>query len=168
MKKVQTHLKYGGLTGLAMVILSLLVYVIDGNVQSKLGYVIYVAFIVGIIMNAMAYSKANNQYVSFSGVFSSCFKASAIIALCMLGWSLLSLVIFPEMKEKGMQIAMDEMSKNPQMTDEMIDQWMVRMDKYYGIITGGFIMAGMMFWGAIISLIGAAVAKKKGEGMPQA
>lgn len=168
MKKVQTHLKYGGLTGLAMVIVSLLVYIIDSNVQSKLGYLVYIPFIVGIIMNAVAYSKANNHFVSFGSVFSSCFKASAIIALCMLAWSLLSIVIFPEMKEKGMQIAVEEMSKNPQMTDEMIDEWTVRMDKYYAIFTGGFIMAGMIFWGAIISLLGGAIAKKKKEGMPQA
>jgi type IV secretory pathway VirB6-like protein len=163
MKKVQTHLKYGGLTGLIMVVLGLLVYVVVKDMKSPVGYIVYIPFVAGLIMNAIAYSKANGHYVTFGKVFSSCFKASAVIALCMVAWTLLSFVIFPEMKEAVLEMQYEEMSKNDAMSQEQIDQWSEAMDKYYGVMTVGAVMFGMMFWGAIISLLGAAIAKKKGD-----
>lgn len=168
MKKVQTHLKYGGLTGLAMVIVSLLVYILDKDMDSSMGFLIYIPFIVGIIMNATAYSKANAHDITFGNAYGSCFKASCIIALVMVAYSVLSIFIFPEMKEKGMEIAYQKMSENEAMTDEQIDQWMDGMSKYYIPMTIGAIMFSMIFWGAILSLLGAAIAKKNPKGMPQA
>lgn len=166
MKKINTHLKYGGITGFVMVVLSLLVYIIDKKVDSPLGMLVYVPLVIGIIMNAMAFSKANDHFVTFGSVFASCFKASAIVAIIMVAWTVLSVQIFPEMKEAGMEIAYKKMSDQG-LPDEEIDKWMGMTEKYYTTFAIGGVMFGMMLWGAIVSLLGAAIAKKKGTGFPQ-
>lgn len=167
MKNVQTHLKYGGLTGLAMVIVGLILHIADLSFKPGMQYVSYIPFVVGILMNAIAYSKANNQNVTFGGVFSSCFKASAIVTIIVIVWVFIAMAIFPEMKEKSMEIAVESMSKRG-MSDEEIEQGLEMTQKYYNVFMVGGILFSYMFFGALFSLIGAAIAKKNPKGMPEA
>jgi uncharacterized membrane protein YciS (DUF1049 family) len=167
MKKVQTHLKYGGFGGLGVVIVGLILYIGNMYTNQGLSLLIYLPFLIAILMNAVAYSKANDHYVTFGGVFSSGFKASALVTLIYLAWSFIALAIFPEMKEKSMEIAEESMSGRG-MSDEQIEQGLEMTKKYFSVFMIGGILFGMMFWGAIFSLLGGAIAKKKKEGMPQA
>ncbi|MBA3828747.1 MAG: DUF4199 domain-containing protein [Taibaiella sp.] len=152
-----THIMYGFLTALAMIILGVLLYV-TGNAFSKGGqYLNYVPYIAGILINAIAFSKANGHNVTFGNVFSSCFKMSAIITLVMLVWSFIFMALFPQMMEKGLETARASMeAKN--MTAEQIDQAMK-----FGtnkIFIAFILIFSNMFQGLIFSLIGAAIAKK--------
>lgn len=164
MEKKQTHLMYGAVSGIACVILSLTLYVTGLTFKHPyISMVIQIPFLVGIIMNAIAYSKANDGFVTFGNVFGSGFKASMIIALLVMAWTVISMMIFPEMKDKAMEMQHTELAKNPKMTDEQIEMSMSMMKKYWTpILIGGSIL-GTLFYGAIFSLIGGAVAKKKGE-----
>lgn len=167
MKKVQTHVKYGGITGAAMVILGLILYVTDLSFKTGMSAVAQIPFLVGILMNAMAYSKANDQYVTFGNVFSSGIKASVIVTVISLVWTVLAMLIFPEMKEKAMEIS-EQALMDQNMTDEQIDTAMGMTKKFFTVFMVLGILFGTMFWGAIFSLLGAAIAKKKPQGMPQA
>ena len=70
--------------------------------------------------------------------------------------------IFPEMKDKAMEIARAEMAKNPKMTDEIMDTSMNMMKKYWNVFLIAGAIFGTLFFGAIFSLIGAGIAQKKG------
>ncbi len=168
MEKKQTHMKIGALTGLAIVIVSVILYVAGLGFNQWAQWVTYIPFIVGLIINAQAYAKANDHFVTYGNVWSSCFKASAIITLVVLAWSLISIFVFPDLQEKGMEMARERMASQQQLSDEQIDQAMEMTKKFFipGMIGG--VVFGYMIAGAILSLIAAAIPKKKGDGAPPA
>ncbi|RYZ34518.1 MAG: DUF4199 domain-containing protein, partial [Sphingobacteriales bacterium] len=112
MEKKQTHLTYGALTGLAIVILMLILHIADLSFETWARYLPYLPFLIGLVLNARAYSKANDGYVSFGSVFGSCFKASAIITLVTLAYTIVAVYMFPEMKEKGLEMARAQMEES--------------------------------------------------------
>lgn len=148
-----------------MVILSVVLYVVDVAFEPWARWVSYLPFLVGLILNALAYSKANDYYVTYGNVWGSGFKASAIITLVTLGWGILSLYVFPEMKEKGMELARESMAQR-NMTDEQIDQAVEGTEKLFIPLMMGGIVFMTMIAGAILSAIAAAIPKKKGDGLP--
>jgi hypothetical protein len=159
MERKQTHIMYGFITAVAMIIVNLILYISGVGFEPWAQYVGYIPFLIGLILNGMAYSKANDGLVKFGNVFGSCFKSCAIITLCVLVWSFIAIMIFPEMKEKGMEIARESMAKRG-MSDEKIEQGIEMTKKYFSLFMAMGIVFGYMFYGAIFSLISAAIAKK--------
>ncbi|XZF13193.1 DUF4199 domain-containing protein [Chitinophagaceae bacterium MMS25-I14] len=161
-----THFTYGAATALAMIVLNLALYLTGNAFQSWAQWVGYIPFIIGIILNGQAFSKAKDNYVTFGQVFGSCFKACAIITLILLVWSFASLAIFPDIIDKALDVTRTKMAAKG-MSEEQIDNAIQMTQKYFKPFMVAGVLFGTMFFGAIFSLIGAAVAKKK-TGMPPA
>lgn len=162
MERVQTHMKYGLLTGIAMIVLGLILHVTGQSFQTWSQYVTYIPLLAGLILNAQAFAKANNHFVTFGNVFSSGFKACAIVTLIMLAWGVISLYIFPDMREKAMEIAEKSMAQRG-MSDEQIQEALEMTKKFFIPFMMGGILFSTMFYGAILSLIAAAIPKKMGN-----
>ncbi len=162
MEKKNTHIMYGFITGIAMVIVGLIVYLLGAAFKPGMQYISYIPFLIGIILNGIAFSKANDGYVTFGNVFGSCFKATMIVTIVIITWSVASMYIFPEMKDKAMEMARAEMAKNPKMTDEIMDTSMNMMKKYWNVFLIAGAIFGTLFFGAVFSLIGGGIAQKKG------
>ena len=160
MNTKNTHIPYGFITGIIMAVVSILLYVMGMAFKPWAQYITYIPFLTGIILNANAFSKANDGFVTFGQVFSSCFKACAIITLVTLVWSFISLAVFPEMVDKGMEAARQKIAAKGNMSDEQIDQALEMTKKYFKLFMVAGVVFGTMFIGAIFSLVGAAVAKK--------
>ena len=163
METKNTHIMYGFISGIAMVLTTLIIHLTGATFVKGMGYVAYIPFLIGILLNATAFSKANDGYVTFKKVFGSCFKATMIVAICMVAWSLISMIVFPNMKEMAIEAARKEMAKNPQMTDDAMDMALNITRKYWNIILVASAIFGTMFYGAIFSLIGGGIATKNGE-----
>ena len=163
MEKKNTHIVYGFITGIAMVIVGLIVYLAGDAFKPGMQYISYIPFLIGIILNAVAYSKANDGYVTFGNVFGSCFKGTMIVTIVMLAWSVVSMMIFPEMKDKALAMVHDQMAKNGKTSDDQIEMAMNITKKYWNVFLIAGAIFGTLFYGAIFSLIGGAVAKKNGE-----
>lgn len=161
MERKQVHLAYGAITALVMIIINV-VMLLTGNQDNKaINWIAFLPFLGGIIACCIAYSKANDKLVSFGQVFSSGFKASAIIALIIIVWSFLSLYIWPDIKIHAIEKASADMeTKN--MSQEQIDQAIGITRKYFGVFMAAGALFSTLFFGAVFSLIGAAVAPKKG------
>jgi hypothetical protein len=159
MEQKNTHLTYGLVTGLAVIVLGLVLHLVNLSFNGWAQYVELLVFLVGILMNAFAFSKAHDADVTFGKVFTSCFKASAIVTLLMVAWTVISMMIFPEIKEKGIEMAMDSMAKQG-MTDEQIEQGISMTKNYFTPFAIGGALFMFLFWGALFSLVGAAIAKK--------
>lgn len=154
---------YGAVSGIAMVAIIIVLHFAGLDEKPGVGWLAYIPFLGGIVMNAIAFSKANDGYVTFKNLFGSGFKASMIVTLIVVGWTVVSLFLFPDMKEKAMELARTEMLKKPNMTDEAMDMAMNLMRKGYGTIIISSAVFGTLAMGAIFSLIGAGAAPKKGE-----
>ncbi|MCW3120569.1 MAG: hypothetical protein JWQ38_61 [Flavipsychrobacter sp.] len=162
MDKSKQHIMYGFVSGMGLVIVSLIIYVTGMAFKPGMSYISYIPFLIGIILNAIAYSKSKDGFVTFGNVFGNCFKACLIVTIIVVAWAVASTSLFPEMKEKAFEIARESMAKNPKMTDEAMDSGMSIMKKFYIPMMIAGSLLSTLFYGAIFSLIGAMVAKKKG------
>lgn len=131
--------------------------------KSFFGWLAYIPFVVGIVLNANAFSKANDGFVTFKSVFGSGFKASMIVTLLMVVWSVVYIYAFPEMKEKAIEAAREAAMKQPNVTDEALDMSISLMRKGYSTMIISVALFGNLFMGVVFSLIGAGIAPKKGE-----
>ena len=158
--KKNTHVMYGLITAIVMIVIGLIIYVAGLSFKPGMQYVVYIPFLIGIIMNAIAFSKANNADVTFGNIFGSGFKVTAIVTLISIVWSFIFVMIFPEIKDKAMELAREQMQTKG-LTEEQMDQSIKMAQKFFTT----FMIAGILFMylivGIIFSLIGAGVAKKK-------
>lgn len=160
MERKQTHIAYGFITAVAMILVNVILVVTKMNMKPGVQWLGFVPFLIGIIMNANAYSKANNGSVTFGQVFGSCFKATAIIAIVSVAWGFASMYIFPNMMDEAMEQARAKMAQNKDLSEEQIEQAMGYTRKFFKPLMVAGALFGTLFFGAIFSLIGAAVAKK--------
>lgn len=165
MERVQTHKTYGLITALAMIVVSAALYMANLTFEKWAQWVAYIPFLGGLILNAQAYSKANNGYITFGQAFSSCFKATSIITLLMVAWAILSVFIFPELKDRAFEQAQLQMEEQG-LPEEQIEMGIEMTRKGFWPFMIGGTLIGYMFFGAIFSLIAAATAKRKAGGAP--
>jgi|GEM_PF-466430 len=153
-------LAYGLLTGLAMVVCSLVLYFANVPAGSWLNYIVLVFLLAGVIMFCFSYSKENDYFVTFGSVFKAAFRMVAAATLVVVAWALLSSWLFPDMKEKALQDMMEQIVKS-NTPREQIDQEMKMRSKYYTVFMTMVVLFSNLFYGFVFSLIGAAVTKKR-------
>lgn len=164
MEKKQTHLTWGIITSLVMIVLSLIMMITEIGLKYRVvGWLSMAPVLVGLILNANAYSKANNGFVTYGNVFASCFKASLIVAVFMVAWSVVTIIAFPELKEKTIEMTRQKMATDPRMTEDSINMALDITRKYWNLFAIGGAVIVWPIVGAVCSLIAAAVPPKKGE-----
>lgn len=161
----QTHLTYGLITGLATIIFSALMMVMKMDMDSNLKYVSYLIMLGGLVMNAMAFAKANDNYVSYGNVYGSCFKAVLIMSVMALVWGIVMIYAFPDLKDEVLSKMADKFEREGT-PEEQATAAMNMTEKYWNVMMIFGSLLGTMFMGALLSLIAAAIPKKKGA-MPE-
>lgn len=159
--KVTSHIVKGAILGGFSILFSIIVYVFNLYAVSWLSWISYAVIIGGIIYGNILYANQNNNNVSFGNIFAHGFKATAVLIVISVVYTLLSLkVLFPDMIDKIIDMSRIEMEKNPKMTDEIIEQAITMTRKFFIPFAVGGVLIGTGIMGAIGSLIGAGIAKK--------
>ena len=165
--KITTHFTKGLIIGLFMVMLGTTFQVLN-IYEPWVQYFSLGIYAAAIIWTCHSFSREMKSEVSFKEIFSHGFKTASIVTLISIAAFIITYLIMPEIKEKGLQAAREEMEKDPRMTEEIINQSIQWTDKFFllfGIIGSLF---GFAFMGAISALIGAAVSpKKQNHNMPK-
>ena len=159
-KQITSHILKGAILGGISILFSVIIYVFNLYTTQWLSWISYAIFIGGIIYGNILFANQNENNVTFGNIFAHGFKTTAVVIVITVLYTVLSLFIFPDMVDKIIEISRTAMAKNPQMTDEMIEQGIAMTKKLFlpFAIAGAIFFTG--FFGAIGSLIGAAVAKK--------
>jgi F0F1-type ATP synthase assembly protein I len=163
-KKPISHFVVGSIIGLISIVL-FLVYYFTGNSfkEGGLRWIPSLVTFVLIIFFIIKWANDNSNNVSFGGCFGYGFKSVIIMALISVVFTVLFIIIFPEFKEKFMDVMRAQMENQPksgEMPPELKEKTLGYFSRFfYAIIIGGGLL-GNLFTGAISSLIGAAVAKK--------
>lgn len=155
----KTHIQYGLIISVIVILFSTLFYILHINTEKWTQWVGVVVIFAGVIVSCIQFAKANDGNVTFGNVFGNGFKTTAIIALVTIAFSLLFVLIFPDIKEQALEQVRLDMEKQGQ-ADDVIDKAVAMTDKMFIVflLAGGIF--GTLFFGAIASLIGAAIAKK--------
>lgn len=160
-KKPISHMIAGLIIAAILIVFSLIVNFTGQATNKALGWFTYLIIIIGIVIFVILYSNAKNNQVTFGNLFSYGFKMTAFITLVFIVYMIVSNYAFPEFKNKIMDAARQQMEDQNKMSGDQIDKAMDMMNKYYLVFAIGGSIVMMAIVGAISSLIGASVAKKK-------
>ena len=159
-KQITSHILKGAILGGISILFSIIIYVFNLYTTQWISWLSYAVLIGGIIYGNILFANQNNNDVTFGNIFAHGFKTTAVVIVITVLYTVLSLFIFPDMVDKIIEISRTAMAKNPQMTDEMIEQGIAMTKKLFLPFAIAGAIFGTGFLGAIASLIGAAVAKK--------
>lgn len=159
-EKVQSPATKGLVIALILIVLSLSTHVIGLSKEKWVGWLSYAIFGGAIIWSCIIYAKQNNSNVTFGNVFADGFKVSAAITGIIAVFTFISFkFIMPEMINYALEEARKGMiEKN--MPSDQIEQALEMTKKFFIPFAIGAVVVAYLFFGAIFSLIGAAIAKK--------
>lgn len=150
---------YGLLTGLVMIIYSLILHFSNVSMGSWLNFVVLAIFLAGVVAFCLAYGKSMNNQVTFGMVFKAAFRMVALTTLLMVAWALIAIFVFPEMKEKALEYSRQAMVEKKLSATQIEESMKFTRDKYT-LLTTMMVMFSNLFYGVVFSLVGAAITKK--------
>ena len=160
-KKPISHLMAGLIIGAIIVLYSILLNFAGLSTDRSLGWITYLLVIVGLILFINLYAKAKDNQVTFGNLFAYGFKTTAVMTLVFIVFLVIFTLAFPEFKEKIIEASRKEYEKNSSMTNADIEKALDMIRRFYMVGLVGGTLLFMAIIGAIGSLIGAAVTKKK-------
>ena len=159
-KKALSPVQAGLLIAIIMILYSLITYLTGLFTQSWVGYVSYLLLCVMVIVAVMSYVKSKDGYATFGNAFLWGFKTSAVVLLFYLVYLVIFIIIFPDFKQRMIDITREAMEKQNS-PDDQIEAAMNMMNKAFYVFMFVAITFFFLLLGVIGSLLGAAFAKKK-------
>lgn len=160
-KKPVSHLLAGSIIAGILILYTVVLMLTDQIANQKLGWISYFIMVLALVYFVREHGKSSDHILQFGQLFSYGFKASAFATILMLAFQVVFNLIFPEMKEKMIEIAVEEMAKNPRVTDEALDMGIGIINKTFWPLVIAGTLFGTMVVGLIGSLLGAAITKKR-------
>jgi NADH:ubiquinone oxidoreductase subunit 6 (subunit J) len=161
-RKPFSHIAAGLIIAGTLILCSFALMLAQGTGSSPGGgWLSYLVIIGGLIIFIYLYGKAKNNYVTFGELFTYGFKTTTMLTLVFVIFVVIIAVTVPQFKEKAIESARAEMERQKQLADSDIDKGMNLMTKYFWPFIIGGIVLGFVVVGAIGSLIGAGITKKR-------
>ncbi len=159
-QNVTTTTTKGIVIGLIMIVVAIAIYFLDIDVQGPSKWISNIIFVGGIIWSVYSYGKQVDYNATFGNYFAHGFKVSAVVTCIMIFYLVIFIVLFPEFKEKAMEQARAQMEKGGKMTADQINQGMTLTRKFFMVFAIGGTLVGLLIFGSLASLVGAAITKK--------
>lgn len=160
-KKTITHITAGLLIAGLIIIYAIITQLLGLTQQKGLGLLQYVIIIGGLIFFVNQYGKANNYTKSFGDLFAFGFKSTAVFTSIYIVFIIIFFLLFPDIKEKSLDMARQQMEESGKLNDADIDKAVEMTKKFFWVgVVGGSLLFFIII-GAIGSLIGAGVTKKR-------
>jgi len=159
-KKVTSHIVKGLIISLILILISVISNLTGNERSSWVTWASNIILFGGIVWACISYGNQMNHEVTYGNVFAHGFKTSAVITVITIAFTIIFLLAFPDIKEKALEIARQEMDKQSQLTDDQKDTAMEITRKFFLPITIGAILLMYLIVGLIASLIGAALTKR--------
>ena len=151
----------GTVIGLILIILALVTYFADIKVNGPVQWLGYAVFVGGIIWSVYSYGKQINYNATFGNYFAHGFKVAALVTAILIIYIIVFVFIFPEFKEKAIDEARKSMQEKNNLTPDQITQGLDITRKFFMVFLVGGTLIGYIIFGALASLVGAAITKKE-------
>ena len=153
--------KKGLITGLLMIVLSLVFYYSGQPFDSPTQYLIYIIYAAGIIWTVYEYSKSEGNTNKFGTFFLQAFKCFIVITLLMVVFTFVFNKLHPEFKEEMVKAYNKDMTKKGNTTPaEMLKNIERAKDYYLTMLISGAIF-GYLLIGAVISIAASLLFMKR-------
>ena len=161
MDKPVSHV-LSGLIVAAVVVVYTLILTFSGTSGNKsLGFLSLLIMVAGVAYFVWRQGVVMDGSLTFGGLFSYGFKATAVMTLVLIGFNVLFYSLFPEYKDVLFDVSRAQMLQQQGISEEQVEMGISKMREFFWpIIIGGALFNAMMA-GAVGSLIGAGIGKKK-------
>jgi hypothetical protein len=160
-KKPITHITAGLLIAGLIIIYAVITQLLGLTQQKGLGLLQYVIIIGGLIFFVNQYGKANDYTKSFGDLFAFGFKSTAVFTSIYIIFIIIFFLLFPDIKEKSLDMARQQMEESGKLNDADIEKAVEMTKKFFWVgVVGGSLLFFIII-GAIGSLIGAGITKKR-------
>ncbi len=167
--KAMSSTMKGLIISLILIVIGVATYLLAPELQQNrtVQLISSLLIVAGIVWATMQYGKDMNGNVTFGNLFAHGFKTTAVVTVIMVVYTLLALtVIFPEMKDKAIEAAQTQMEKEGKLSEAQIDQALAMTRKLFMPFAIGGVVVVYLLFGALGSLIGAAIGKKNPNPQP--
>lgn len=161
-KKNLSNLNAALILFLLLVIYTLTVNFGGYQANTSLAWISYIIIIGGIIVLVMKYGKDLHNNVTFGNLFAYGFKTTAIVIIFYIGFTVLFYLLFSEYKTNLLEIMRQNALKNATPENkEQVEKGIEIFQRFFWASIIGGILITFAILGAIGSLIGAALTKKR-------
>ena len=162
MQKISATQK-GMLTGLAMIVMSFIIYFSKGNFDNNLQYITYSIYVLGIVWTLINFSKQDNHQHKFGGYFLQGFKCFIVVTLLMVVFTACFLYLHPEMKQQMQILYKADLEKQGNSTPAEIEEKIKLAGKSFLPVMLMSAIFGYLVIGAMVTAIGAAFLNSKNK-----
>ena len=160
-KKPISHIAAGLIVGAILIIYSCFLYFTGIEQRGIYGWLPIIIIVAGLVLFISLYGKSQNNQVSFGGLFAYGFKTTAFLTLIVIAFTVIFFLLFPEIREKMLETTRQKMEERGNLTEDEIDKGLATFKKMFWVFTVGGIMLVYAIVGAVGSVLGAAITKKK-------
>jgi len=159
----QHTMTWGAITGIILIVFSLVLYLVHQSANQALGYLSYVLLIAGIIIGSIAYrDKVLGGFISYKDAFVTGLLITIFAGILSSFFSFILIrYIDPSVVEQSIAKAEEKMISRG-MAEDDIELAMEKTKEFIG--SPLMVLVGLLsfaFIGTIISLITAAIVKKE-------
>ena len=160
MKKITPLIK-GIITGVAMVIVSLILFYSKIPVESNVHYTIYILYGAGIIWALISYSRSASFTGKFADLFGQGFKCFIVVTLIMVAYTAVFNMQHPEFAEEDANYTKEVLIKEANKTHAEIDKLVTDAKKQYTTKVVYFTIFGYLIRGTIITAAGSVLLMRR-------
>ena|ERR1700743_3121950 len=132
------------------------------DLDSPAKYITYIPFIAFLLLAQKEYKDQLGGYISFGNGFSAGFRYAVFAGLLIAVFSYLYLtVLSPEVWTKVLETTRTKLEDNKNMSAAQVDKAMEITQKWGPLMGAFFAAIAYAIFGAILSLVGAAIFKKE-------
>ena len=145
----------GLVTGAIMIITSLCIYISQKSFDNGLQYVVYTTYVAGILWTLFTFKKRTGGEAIFKEYFGEGFRCFIVVTLLMVLFTLIFILLHPELKEQMAVNMRTELAKVKDLTPLDIENQIASAKKFF---LPGFLMGAVLSYLAIGALVTAAAS----------
>jgi len=145
--------KKGLITGGIMVVVSYITFYLTGTIETRLKYIVFAIYILGLLWTLLTYYQSGNEPKSFKQYFNQGFGCFTVVTFMMVVYKYFLLKTNPQIKVNAIEDARKAMEASGQRTPEEINQLIEMGKNKFNLINISVDAFGYLFIGALIALI---------------
>ena len=159
--KTITARNKGLITGTIMILISIGIYLAKKDFDNGLQYIVYATYVAGILWTLLIFKKEAGDTATFKACFSEGFKCFIVVTFLMVLFTLVFILIHPELKVQMAAIMRVEYAKDINMAPLDIENRVNGARKFF---LPGYLMGAVLSYlaiGALVTLITVAFLSRK-------
>ncbi len=155
MIKTTTPLVKGAITGLLMVVTSMILIAANIAAKSPLQYLVFALYAAGIAWTLLAYSRSGNYTPKFSAIFGQGFRCFIIVTLIIVVFRGIYIYLHPEIAEEGARLYKEDLIRQGDKQLPEIETIVAAAKKQFAAAEISLTIFGTLLSGAAFTVAGA-------------